>query len=335
MEALDSLDRCKIDDGVGDAVDEENSGNISKLVERNRHLLQELQRMRIQRRSIRNHIEQTTTMIDDWNLMLNAADCERNHVLSNYRDMLHKQRDLDYRIALYSRCNVTNDCFYIWYKGAYGTMNGLRLGFVANPTYSKSSLDDDKAYHGYLRSAAASEGATSSVDRYAIKLLPQTHTSKLTWLEVNTALGLAAHLLYLLQKKYDSSIYFSSYEIMPMGCYSKIGEKQPDQKPSIWYNLFYNEEHSLSFLFSQRRLFNKALNGFGICLADAVRYVTNKDRTLVIPYPISVSTHGIVSIDALPIALGNNGEEWTRAMKYFLTDLKWLVVFTAKCGDHQ
>ena len=31
-------------------------------------------------------------------------------------------------LELAQKWNVTNDCFYIWYRGPFGIINGLRLG---------------------------------------------------------------------------------------------------------------------------------------------------------------------------------------------------------------
>jgi len=316
----------------------ENEDEKAKLLARKNSLIEKLEQVRIDRLSVQHHIGRTRELIDEWNHVYNAAEYERSKKQTELGDVLHQLMLLDHRIELYSRCNVTNDCFYIWHRGKYGTINGLRIGYVDNQTNGQVPSEGDKGTstsNGYLR-MGGSNGHTKSISSAVRRSSTQNHSSsqsKITWLEVNTALGLAAHLLFILQKKQDSFIRFTSYEIMPMGSYTKIGEKQQDPKPPIWYNLYYNDEHSLSFLFSQRRIFNKALNGIGRCLADAIECAKKRDRTLVMPYSIVINAQGILSIENLPITLGNNGDEWTRAMKYFLTDLKWLVVYTTKHVD--
>lgn len=313
----------------------------AKLLDRKNDLLQRIEQVRIDRLSAQSHIGRVRGLIEEWNHCYNAADYEKSRRLSEYGDILQQMNLLDQRIELCTQCNVTNDCFYIWYKGNYGTINGLRLGYVDHPTHGHSSNEGDtsaSSTNGSLKTGASStSGDTkvtpSTVRRSSHNNQTSSSLSKITWLEVNTALGLAAQLLSILQKKQDSCIRFSSYEILCMGCYTKIGEKQKDQKLPIWYNLYYNDEHSLSFLFSQRRIFNKALNGLGHCLADAIECARKRDRTFVVPYSVVLHSQGNVSIDNIPISLGNNGEEWTRVMKYFLTDLKWLVVYTTRHVD--
>ena len=313
------------------------------LLERKKSLIQKLETIRMNRCSAQRHIRQMTQLIDEWNHAYNAAEYEHSKKLTELGNVLHKEKYLKQRIELYSRCNVIHDCFTIGYKGKYGTINGLRIGFVDQRT-TETTLNNHDAGDkglttpkGYMRIGPSNNGdieliLTSTLRQSSIHKNSFSQ-SKITWLEVNAALGLTAHLLFVLQRKQDCFIRFTSYEIMPMGCYTKIGEKQQDTKPPIWYNLYYNDEHSLSFLFSQRRMFNKALHGLGICLAEAIACATKRDRTLVIPYSVVVNAKGILCIENVPITLSTCGEEWTTVMKYFLTNLKWLVVYAAKHVD--
>lgn len=36
------------------------------------------------------------------------------------------------------------------------------------------------------------------------------------------------------------------------------------------------------------------------------------------------------TIGGLPVALGSSLEDWTRALKYMMTDLKWIAAWAAK-----
>ena len=49
-----------------------------------------------------------------------------------------------------------------------------------------------------------------------------------------------------------------------------------------------------------------------------------------LPFPITVDKHNTMTIGGLGIGHSSNDEEWTRALKYFLTDLKWCVAFHVK-----
>jgi hypothetical protein len=115
------------------------------------------------------------------------------------------------------------------------------------------------------------------------------------------------------------------------------------------------------------RNFNYALQAFLQCIAEAAEEQHRLDKTMGLPYPIeclgsegnatrrsnNAQFHlngGEWTVGGLPISypvaggtaedrhhLGNVPTtatmEWTRACKYLLTDLKWLVAFTAKHVD--
>jgi beclin 1 len=96
-----------------------------------------------------------------------------------------------------------------------------------------------------------------------------------------------------------------------------------------YYDLFTDD----SFHLFGKRNFNIALTGLVRCIAEAEETVQERDRTIALPHPIDASSRGEMTIGGLPIAYGPDGEQWTRAMKYLLTDIKWLVAFTTKHVD--
>ena len=66
---------------------------------------------------------------------------------------------------------------------------------------------------------------------------------------------------------------------------------------------------------------------------QAEETVQERDRTIALPHAIEASARGEMTIGGLPVAYGPEGEQWTRAMKYLLTDLKWLVaLYNKACG---
>jgi len=56
-----------------------------------------------------------------------------------------------------------------------------------------------------------------------------------------------------------------------------------------------------------------------------------RDRSSRVPYPVEVATH---KIGGASISFKSNGRDhilhWTRALKYVLTNLKWIVCAVAK-----
>lgn len=56
-------------------------------------------------------------------------------------------------------------------------------------------------------------------------------------------------------------------------------------------------------------------------------HVQDHDPTLRLPYHIKEKEG---TVGGLPVALGSSYEDWTRALKYMLTDLKWIAAWAAK-----
>ena len=132
--------------------------------------------------------------------------------------------------------------------------------------------------------------------------------------------------------------------------------------PPVVYNLFFEEQSGLSFFKKNDRNFHWALQAFLQCIAEAA--AQQADKTIAIPHPIQHKKDGIDNrtnvlnggewtIGGLSICYPSqqqqqqqNGDkmprandtrqammEWTRACRYLLTDLKWLVAYAAKHVD--
>jgi len=126
-----------------------------------------------------------------------------------------------------------------------------------------------------------------------------------------------------------------------------------------WYNLHHYEENGsmLSMGYYARRNFNTAIEGLLYCIAEACYVVEKHDMSLAAPYIMRVDglvvgkdVHGNVhgGNSNLPVTIKDgevsvgglsllydpaNGEQWTMACKYLLTNLKWLIAYTAKHID--
>jgi beclin 1 len=84
------------------------------------------------------------------------------------------------------------------------------------------------------------------------------------------------------------------------------------------FNLHYNGS------FMHRRSFNNALTCFLSCVQEAGAHAQRQDPTVQLPYHIFNG-----KIGELSVSYGND-DRWTRALKFLLTHLKWLLVWTAK-----
>jgi hypothetical protein len=61
--------------------------------------------------------------------------------------------------------------------------------------------------------------------------------------------------------------------------------------------------------------------------AHAGQVAVKRDPTLQLPYKVDELT-GMVG--GYAVSLSSSLEDWTRAMKYLLTDVKWLLALVAK-----
>ena len=65
------------------------------------------------------------------------------------------------------------------------------------------------------------------------------------------------------------------------------------------------------------------------CLHHAQSYIREQDRTLSLPYSVTLDKSGTPAVGGEKWDWGDD-EQWTRVGKWVLVDLKWLVAFVAK-----
>lgn len=131
------------------------------------------------------------------------------------------------------------------------------------------------------------------------------------WVEINAALGQAVLLLATIADR--ANFEFSRNRLVPRGSFSRIVNMYGKE-----YNLY-----SDGGMF-RRRGFNQAMTLFLECVEDAGRRAMKEEPSLKFPYKVERG-----KIGGLPISLGND-EQWTRALKYMLTHLKWLLAWISK-----
>lgn len=143
-------------------------------------------------------------------------------------------------------------------------------------------------------------------------------THLVDWQEVNAGVGQAA--IVLVSVAISMGVEFSKYLIAPCGSFTKIARSGDGR---VLYSLHTDESFSLF----PRRNFNLALKAFLTCLGEVGEHVQEHDPTLRLPYDIKEHEG---TIGGLPVALGSSLEDWTRALKYMMTDLKWIAAWAAK-----
>lgn len=157
-------------------------------------------------------------------------------------------------------------------------------------------------------------GSFATINNFRLGNLP---SKPIEWTEINAALGQAVLVVSIIAEKAD--VRFKRYNLSPMGSFSKITSE--DKRTS--YSLFTDGSFSLF----PKRNFNAALTGFITCVQELGEHVVKHDPTLCLPYNIDVDDSKIGDISFL---LGVDDEIWTRALKFLLADIKWIIAWASK-----
>eukprot|EP00977_Amphora_coffeiformis_P004928 scaffold1055_cov165-Amphora_coffeaeformis.AAC.2 len=260
------------------------------------------------------------TLQDRIQAMIQSTHHRQDEALEDFRSAMARRKHLTETSNLARESKALHDAFHIGYQGPFATINGLRLG-------AEATLEDYQGDEGGTGTAIlgnrGSNGSSNTVSA-------GSSTVKVPWSEINSALGSLALLLACLEQKPHAGIRYK-HEIVCCGSTSKIGLGRRDENQrgvgtisSTYYNLFSDD----SFQFFGRRNFNTALQCLVQCVTDAAEAIQRRDPTINLPHLIERSNRD-VTIGGLPVAYGADAVEWTRAMKYLLTNVKYLTTYRA------
>ncbi|EKX53438.1 hypothetical protein GUITHDRAFT_101139 [Guillardia theta CCMP2712] len=145
--------------------------------------------------------------------------------------------------------------------------------------------------------------------------LGSIQTQPVEWDEINAAWGQTTLLLQTLASNWDFT--FPHFRLVPMGSFSRI-IKRDDEK--CVYDLFCASDIGLSRIFGFGS-FDKGMAAFLECVRALQEHVKSIDPTFSPPYRIVEH-----KIEELSVKLQfNTYDKWTKALKYMLTNIKWLV----------
>ena len=149
-------------------------------------------------------------------------------------------------------------------------------------------------------------------------------------------------------KHTSSHTLLFKHEFVCMGSTSKIGVRKPTSSNISgaasntninFYNLYYTEENTIfhMLLNTKKRNFDVALQLLFSCVYEICNVIQDRDRTVYIPYEMNMKQWTIANVPITyfnTTATNNNdpnasvtnihepAEQWTRAMKYLLSNLK-------------
>ncbi len=241
----------------------------------------------------------------------------------NERDGVNLQYDHDSRqLERLQRTNVYNDTFCIGHDGFFGTINGLRLGRLANLPVEWAEIN---AAWGQtlLLLATVAEKLGFTFEGYRLK--PMGSTSRIERID------------YLQQPPPSSSSAASTTTT------TTTTTTAPNTAKITTLELYSSGELPLGLAKFMHRRFDSAMVAFLECLRQLGEFV---ERESSVPTPAPASARGGTNPDGngrgkgltLPYAIRkdkigdtsiklgfNQDENWTRACKYTLTCCKFLL----------
>ncbi|KAJ3412956.1 hypothetical protein HDV05_008671 [Chytridiales sp. JEL 0842] len=157
------------------------------------------------------------------------------------------------------------------------------------------------------------DGPFGTINGFRLGRLPN---QPVDWSEINAAMGQSLLILDTLANKLG--FVFKTYRLVPMGSFSRIEKIDSDKAV---YELYGSGDLS-GILFWNRR-FDNALVAFLNCLQQLGDYAEQQDPKFRLPYRINKDKIGDTSIRMQ----FNQDELWTKALKYTLINIKWLLAF--------
>eukprot|EP00614_Pseudopedinella_elastica_P011653 CAMPEP_0172589534 /NCGR_PEP_ID=MMETSP1068-20121228/8228_1 /TAXON_ID=35684 /ORGANISM="Pseudopedinella elastica, Strain CCMP716" /LENGTH=295 /DNA_ID=CAMNT_0013385147 /DNA_START=102 /DNA_END=989 /DNA_ORIENTATION=+ len=261
----------------------------------------QLQRMEVQRKSLR-----VRAMEQRWLEALSEVQRQRLEVEERTASVDSQARQCKRQLEAMSHVSVLNDCFYIWHAGPFATINGFRLGRLAS--------------------------------------------DPVEWAEINAALGQVALLLSTVQARVEGCMAriggvpgqgFTTVEFYPKGSYSQIARRLTAGErvsrgaatralPQV-HNLWSEGGTGLvGSVFAAMRgtSFGRALELLLSFVHEAGQHIQANDPAFSLPHPPELPAH---KVGGLSIVHGQGSDEqWTKALKLLMADIKWILGWAAK-----
>lgn len=249
----------------------------------------------------------------------------------NERDALNMKYDHDSRqLERLQRTNVYNDTFCIGHDGYFGTINGLRLGRLANPSVEWSEINAAWGQTLLLLATVADKlgfqfqgyklkplGSTSRIEKIEYPQQSQnanlshrgtstnrpdtTTPPKITSLDLYSSGDLPLHLPWI-HRRFDAGM------VAFLECLRQLGEHVENTPVSLSSRSPPPHRHSRYQSPGEP--------------SPATRALQAQISGIKLPYEIKRDKIGDASIK---LGFNQNDETWTRACKYTLTCCKFLL----------
>lgn len=167
-------------------------------------------------------------------------------------------------------------------------------------------------------------GNFATINGFRLGRLPKEPVS---WDEINAAWGQCVLLLHCLAKKIN--LKFKRYRLVPYGNSSFIESLDNKSRELPLYV-------SGGFMFIWTAKFDQAMIAFLDCLQQFKEHVEKDESNFRLPYRLEKGKI-IDSINGYSFSIRmqtNSEEQWTKALKFMLTNLKWSLAYVASNHTH-
>lgn len=158
------------------------------------------------------------------------------------------------------------------------------------------------------------KGHFGTINNFRLGRLPSVPVE---WSEINAAWGQTVLLLHSLARKMN--LTFERYRLVPFGNHSYLESLADKSKDLPLYG-------TGGFRFFWDTKFDQAMVGFLDCLQQFKEAVEKVDKRFCLPYRMEkgkiYDTSGSGGAFSIKIQF-NSEEQWTKALKFVLTNLKW------------
>lgn len=167
-------------------------------------------------------------------------------------------------------------------------------------------------------------GNFATINGFRLGRLPKEPVG---WDEINAAWGQCVLLLHCLAKKIN--LRFKGYKLVPYGSNSFIESLDNKSRELPLYV-------SGGFMFIWTPKFDQAMIAFLDCLQQFKEQVEKDESNFRLPYRMEKGKIiDSINGNSFSIKMQTNSEEqWTKALKFMLTNLKWSLAYVASNHNH-
>lgn len=248
-----------------------------------------------------------------WNEFVQEMDFFRTQQESIEQQMTNQSKELQ-RL---NTTNVFNDAFHIWFEGFFGTINGFRMGKLSSTAFHQPvEWNEINAAWGLsCMLLSALERRLQQQQQQHIYSGPHDQNCNNSCTDIVNAKDGQNNGEEESSGSGSGRFHFSKYRLVPMGSFSRV----ETANGSTGWDLYGGG----GGLFWQSK-FDKAMLGFLHCLKEMGDYAAvQSGNKFELPYRIDQD-----KIGGLTIKFSSNSDEnWTKACKYVLTNLKYLLVW--------